>query len=269
MSATAVPGSRSVALLRLRGGGVRADQDAVVEEVAIAFSYNGVGHAVMMATPTELEDYALGFSLHEGIVATADELRFIEVVPREGGLVLELAIPQVRFDTLAQHARRTLGSSACGLCGSEALQQALRPLPQVVPAAFDARSIAEALCRFPSLQSLNARTGGAHAAAWCDAVGVRVMREDVGRHNAVDKLVGALVRAGIDARNGYVIVSSRASFELVLKAAISGIGTLVALSAPTSAAIDGAKRCGMRLIGFARDGSMNVYTSGSIMECER
>ncbi|HQW80530.1 MAG TPA: formate dehydrogenase accessory sulfurtransferase FdhD [Pseudomonadota bacterium] len=269
MSVIATDGFRRIEMLRVGDDGVHAGSDVVVEEVAIALSYNGTGHAVMMATALDLEDFALGFSLHEGIVAAMEELRFIEALPRDGGVVVELAIPQTRFDSLMQRARHTLGSSACGLCGTAAMQQALRSMPRVAAASFDAAMIADALRQFPSLQSLNALTGGAHAAAWCDAGGVRLIREDVGRHNAFDKLAGALARAGITAQGGYAIVSSRASYELVHKAATAGIGCLVALSAPTSAAIDGATRCGMRLIGFARDGSMNVYTSGSITECEQ
>jgi FdhD protein len=261
-------GPRCVDLARWRDGQSSVDTDVVVEECAIAFSYNGVAHAVMMATPSDLEDYALGFSLHEGIVAAADELRFIEALRRDDGVVLDIAIPQHRSEALASRQRRTLGSSACGWCGSEALRDAVRPMPKVVAADIDAASIARALSRFPGLQALNAVTGGVHAAAWCSGDEIRMLREDVGRHNAFDKLVGALLRAGIGACDGYAIVSSRASYELVHKAATSGIGTLVAMSAPTSAAIDGAKRCGLRLIGFARDGAMNVYTGLESMEHE-
>jgi len=252
-------GTQRVELRRWRNGEHGVDNDVVVEECAIALSYNGVAHAVMMATPTDLEDFAIGFSLHEGIVATAGELRFIEAATRERGLVLELAIPQMRFDLLADRRRHLLGNSACGLCGSESLQMAMRSPPRVVPAALGMADIVAALQSFAAMQVLNAATGGAHAAAWCLGSEIRVLREDVGRHNAFDKLVGALARADLDPRGGYAIVSSRASYELVHKAATAGIGTLVAISAPTSAAIDGAKRCGLNLIGFARDGGMNVY----------
>lgn len=255
-----VPGAGRVAVQRRRGGKVDHAQDRVVAECAIALSYNGVNHAVMMATPTDLEDFALGFSLHEGVVSAPEELRFIEVVPRDEGLVLELAIPQQRFDALARRQRRTLGSSACGLCGSEALADAMRPAPRVAPVEADFASIAAALRALSKHQPLNAATGGAHAAAWCDARGIRVLREDVGRHCAFDKLGGALRRAGLDPATGFAIISSRASYELVHKAAMSGIGVLVAISAPTTAAIDVAKRCGITLIAFARDASLNVYT---------
>jgi formate dehydrogenase accessory protein FdhD len=263
MSADASPaGARRMARFRWPPDAAVAGDDLVVDEAAIALSYNGLGHAVMMATPNDLEDFALGFSLHEGIVAAPEELRFLEVVHRAPGFVLELAIPQHRFDALALRQRRTLGSSACGLCGSEALAGAMRvPAMVSAAAAIDLGQIAAALRELPAWQRLNAATGGAHAAAWCDANGVRVVREDVGRHCAFDKLVGALRRAGQDPAAGFAVVSSRASYELVHKAATSGIAVLVAISAPTSAAIDVARRCGIRLIAFARDATMNVYTT--------
>lgn len=252
-------GLHDVELRRWRAGAWRDARDVVIAETAIALSYNGVAHAVMMATPEDLEDYALGYSLHEGIVATADELSLVDIETRADGLILELAIPQSRFDALDARMRRTFGNSACGLCGSEALIEALPHPPRVVAGAFDPASAARALARFAALQVLNAASGGAHAAAWCVGDEIRLLREDVGRHNAFDKLGGALARSGIDARAGYALVSSRASYELVHKAAMAGIGTLVAMSAPTSAAVAGANRCGLRLIGFARDGAMNIY----------
>ena len=261
-------GSRCVDVLRWREGDRRVDTDAVVEECAIALSYNGDAHAVMMATPIDLEDYALGYSLSEGIIDAPGELRVADTLRRGDGLVLELVIPQTRFDALASRTRRTLGNSACGLCGSEALLDALRPMPRVVAHEVAPADVVVALARFAAWQTLNRATGGAHAAAWCVGDEIRVVREDVGRHNAFDKLVGALARAGFDAREGYAIISSRASYELVHKAATAGIGTLVAISAPTSAAIDGAKRCGLLLIGFARDGAMNVYTQTASTEYE-
>lgn len=255
-------GARRVDLRRFRDGACRADVDVVVEECAIALSYNGVAHAVMMATPTDLDDFALGFSLHEGIVSSLDECRSIDATRRDAGWVIDIAIPQQRFDALAAMQRRLIGNSACGLCGTESLAVAMRPAPAVDAGRIAAAEIVAALDALPAMQRLNAVTGGAHAAAWCDASGIRLLREDVGRHGAFDKLGGALAHAGIDAAAGFAIVSSRASHELVHKAAMSGIGTLVAISAPTSAAVDLAMQCGMRLIAFARDGAMNLYTRG-------
>lgn len=259
-------GSRGVGLRRWTRSGQAEDADVVVEECAIALSYNGLTHAVMMATPTDLEDFAFGFSLHEGIVESVDELHFIECTERDAGRVLELAIPQARFEALRTHRRSLVGNSSCGLCGSEALQSVNRPLPRVCASPIDFEAVNLVLHRFSDLQQLNRLTGGAHAAAWCVGSDIRLMREDVGRHNALDKLGGAMLRAGAQNRDGYVVVSSRASFELVQKTARLGLGSLVAMSAPTSAAIEGARRCGLRLIGFARDGAMNVYTEPDPVE---
>lgn len=254
-------GTTRVGLLRIDHGDcvdVRAD---VIKEAAIALVYNGTSHAVMMATPTDLEDFAFGFSLGEGIVGAADELQVVEVLERGDGIVLEMTIPQLRSDALQTRQRRTLGVSGCGLCGSESLEAAMRPLPKVAERPLMAMTqIVEALHRLESLQTMNRASGGAHAAAWCDASGMLV-REDVGRHCAFDKLVGALARSGLNTRDGFALVSSRASYELVHKAATAGIGMLVAISAPTTAAIDLAERCGLCLIAFARGAQMNVYSN--------
>ncbi len=253
-------GTTRVGLLRIDHGDcvdVRVD---VIKEAAIALVYNGTSHAVMMATPTDLEDFAFGFSLGEGIVGAADELQVVEVLERGDGIVLEMTIPQARSDALQTRHRRTLGVSGCGLCGTESLEAALRPLPLLVSGPpIAVAQIIDGLQRLESMQSMNRASGGAHAAAWCDANGLLV-REDVGRHCAFDKLVGALSRTGRNTRDGFALVSSRASYELVHKAATADIGMLVAISAPTTAAIDLAERCGLCLIAFARGAQMNVYT---------
>ena len=254
------PGSRFVRALRVDAGQSTGHTAYVVEEAAVALVYNGVSHAVMMATPTDLEDFALGFSLGEGIVSAVEELEYVEALERDAGLVIEMRIPQSRFDALQLRLRRTIGASACGLCGSESLEAALRPVPEVATQApIAVARISAALRALEAQQHLSRATGGAHAAAWCDGSGMLV-REDVGRHCAFDKLVGALARHGYGARDGFAIVSSRASYELVHKAASAGIGMLVAISAPTSAAIELAERCGVCLIAFARGAQMNVYT---------
>ncbi len=255
-----VSGSTVVGLLRIDGECKVEANAIVINETAIAMVYNGVSHAVMMATATDLEDFAFGFSLSEGIVAGAEELRVVEVLARADGIVLEMTIPQLRSDALQTRQRRTLGVSGCGLCGSESLEAAMRPLPKVTERPLMAMTqIVEALHRLESLQTMNRASGGAHAAAWCDANDMLV-REDVGRHCAFDKLVGALARSGQTSRDGFALVSSRASYELVHKAATADIGMLVAISAPTTAAIDLAERCGLCLIAFARGTQMNVYT---------
>jgi FdhD protein len=259
MSPGTLTGTVTVPLVRLDEERRRDARDEVVEEVAVALVYNGVAHAVMMATPTDLKDFALGFSLAEGIVDAPSQLRLVEALRREDGIVLEFAIAQPLFDRLAERTRTLAGSSACGLCGTERLAQAQRAVPDVIARPLDATAVRTALKVLASRQVLNQGTGGAHAAAWCHGEEF-VLREDVGRHCAFDKLIGALARSGRDPRPGFAVVSSRASYELVHKAASAGIGTLVAISAPTSAAIALAESCGLRLIAFARDAQMNVYT---------
>lgn len=246
---------------RLANG--RPEQASVIAETAIALSYNGQSYAVMMATPCDLVDFALGFSLTEGLIEHADELQFIEVQTRSQGLVLELALPERRFQAMTARLRRHPGNSACGLCGTEDLAQAMRvpksPLTQPMPTQA---AITDALNALPFAQPLNQATGGGHAAAWCDAHGLLV-REDVGRHNAFDKMVGARWHAGRASHAGFALLSSRLSYELVHKAAMAGISTLVAISAPTSAAIDLAESCGINLVAFARAGEFNVYAGKS------
>ena len=259
MSHARISGTRGVALTRCDAGVSAPLHDCVIEEAAVALVYNGSTHAVMMATPHELDDFALGFSLGEGIVAAAEELGIVEVVAREQGIVVEMTIPQVRFDALQLRQRRTLGVSACGLCGSESLSATLRPAPRVVAPSVDVTTIQAALRQIEGLQVINQATGAAHAAAWCDDAGL-LLREDVGRHCAFDKLVGALAHRRHIGRDGFALISSRASYELVHKAATAGIGMLVAISAPTSAAIELAERCGVCLVAFARGAQMNVYT---------
>jgi formate dehydrogenase accessory protein FdhD len=258
VAAALPPAVREVAALRIDRGERQSFSDAVIEEAPIALLYNGVAHAVMMATPADLEDYALGYSLAEGVVEEPGELRYVEALDTGMGIVVEMLIPQARFDLLGDRRRALVGTSGCGLCGVESLQAALRPAP-VVP--FGQRCAAAAIGRgvhaLAEAQVLNRRSGGVHAAGYVHADGILV-REDVGRHNALDKLVGALRRG--DAGEGFLVLSSRASYELVHKAACAGIGIVVAISAPTTLAIDLAQSSGITLVGFARGEQMNVYT---------
>jgi formate dehydrogenase accessory protein FdhD len=233
-------------------------EDHVIEEVPIAMLYNGVSYAVMMATPADLEDFALGFSLSESIIETAEQLSFVEAAQTDPGLSLELIIPQTRFDLLNKRLRNTMGASGCGLCGVESLQAAIRPVPRVPPAQqINAAAIADGIQALSEAQPLNQKSGGVHAAGFVHAGGILV-REDVGRHNALDKLIGALARQSPG--EGFLVLSSRASYELVHKAAMAGIEIVVAISAPTSMAIKLAESCGITLICFARGEQMNVYT---------
>jgi len=239
--------------------GQRTDfDDRVVEEMPIAMLYNGVSHAVMMATPTDLEDFALGFSLSEGIVENPAQFSFIEAVKSDLGLSLEMAIPQSRFDLLAERRRHIGAASACGLCGIESLQAAMRPAPRVTSdQTFGVKAISVGIQALSERQPLNQQSGGVHAAGYVHANGILV-REDVGRHNALDKLIGAL--ATQHPVDGFLVLSSRASYELVHKAAMANIAVVVAISAPTSIAIQLADSCGITLVCFARGEQMNIYT---------
>ena len=236
--------------------------DIVAEEVPVALVYNGVSHAVMLATPADLEDFALGFSLTEGIVAQRREIYDIVVQPGELGVEVQLEIASERFAALKARRRNLTGRTGCGLCGVESLEAAVRhptPLAQRVRVHDDA--ILRAMTELPSHQPLHTLTGGAHAAAWSDLDGnLLLAREDVGRHNALDKLIGALSHASIDLTEGFVAVTSRASYEMVQKAASQGISLLAAVSAPTAYAVRLATEANVALVGFARAGRFSYYT---------
>lgn len=252
-------GLQAFEICRVTGADRAEAIDNVIVEAPIALVYNGVAHSVMMATPCDLEDFALGYSLSEGIIAPGDEWRCIEIVQRDRGHVVEMLISQARFDVLQSEARQRRGSSACGLCGIESLEAAMRlPVTELnATSRFRRGDVRAAVHALAQAQPLNRASGGVHAAGLASAQGLLV-REDVGRHNALDKLIGARHRAGI--RQGFVVMSSRASWELVHKTASAGIGLLVTVSAPTSAAIELAQHCGLSLIAFARDDRMNLYT---------
>lgn len=232
--------------------------DQVIEEIPIAMLYNGISHAVMLATPSDLEDFALGFSLSEGIVKNPEQFSFIEAVKSELGLSLEMSIPQARFDLLHDRQRHLGAASGCGLCGIESLQAAIRPAPVVTSnKKINVSDITGAIRALGERQPLNNESGGVHAAGFVHANGILV-REDVGRHNAVDKLLGALAKQMLG--DGFLVLSSRASYELVHKAAMANISVVVAISAPTSMAIQIAESCGITLICFVRGEQMTIYT---------
>lgn len=236
--------------------------DQIAEEVPVAMVYNGISHAVMLATPTSLESFGLGFSLAEGILNHKRELYGIEVIQRREGIELHMAIAQQRFVALKSRRRNLAGRTGCGLCGTESLQQVMRPTaPVKSDLCLHPHAVHAALASLPGLQSLQALTGAAHAAAWVSPAGViQYCEEDIGRHNALDKLVGTLAAHDADTRQGFVVVTSRASYEMVQKCATRGIAVLVAVSAPTSFAIDLAQQSGMTLAGFARSNGHVVYT---------
>ncbi len=245
-----------------RGGRIEDSHDLVAAEVPVALAYNDTPFAVMMATPDGLDDFALGFSLSESIVATAAELDIVAIETSLEGVSIAMAIPESRAATLQQRQRSLQGRSGCGLCGTASIEAVLR-LPARVGdgVVVEAVAIERALRELHASQPLNSVTGAVHAAAWADADGcVALVREDVGRHNALDKLIGAMSRAGIDPASGFAVITSRASYEMVMKAAQAGIPVVVAISAPTALAIALADSANLTLVGFARDNGHVVYT---------
>jgi len=252
-------GLKPVTGLRVEDEQRRQFTDQVVEEMPVAMLYNGQSYAVMMTTPSDLDDFALGFALTEGVVESATEFQLVDCLRGERGISLQAAIPQHRFDALEVRSRNLAGRSGCGLCGVENLEAAIRPVRFVESdARISFAEISEGLRLLAQAQPLNRISGGVHAAGFVHD-GRIVVREDVGRHNALDKLVGALAITGrVD--NGFLVMSSRASYEIVHKAAAADIAIVVAISAPTDLAIRLADEAGITLVAFARGTSMTVYT---------
>ena len=255
-------GARSLPVRGVRAGREFAVHDWVADEVPVALEYNGISHAVMLATPLDLDDFALGFSLSEGILDAPHELYAVDEVPSELGITLRLHVASGAFARLKDRRRGLAGRTGCGLCGTESLAHVARDLPVLVDGAPLSRdAISRAMSQFCALQTLQQATGAVHAAAWCSADGeVRWLREDVGRHNALDKLVGALAAQDVDASTGFIAVTSRASFEMVQKTAMAGVPLLAAVSAPTSFAVATAERARLTLVGFARKDDLAVYS---------
>ncbi|WP_081987169.1 formate dehydrogenase accessory sulfurtransferase FdhD [Methylotenera sp. G11] len=246
------------------GGQVKA-QDCLAEETPVALIYNGVSHAVMLATAQDLEDFALGFSLSEGIVQSASELYGVELQVQANGIELHCDIASERFMQLKDRRRTLAGKTGCGLCGAESLGQAMRyPEPLKAAVTFTAAGIQLGLKAIQAQQAMQQQTGATHASAFVLADGtVAIVREDVGRHNALDKLIGALHRSHMEQgqrANGFIITTSRASFEMVQKTATAGVAMLVAVSAPTGLAVRVAEQCGLALVGFARQNRYVVYS---------
>lgn len=239
--------------------------DSIAEEIPVAMVYNGISHVVMMASPNNLDDFAIGFSLSEGIVKTPEEIYEIDLVGNpehpDAGIEIRMAITTQRSMLLKQRRRNLTGRTGCGLCGAESLQQAIRPVKAVASQALLTTTAVEtAVNKLTDEQPLQSMTGAFHGAAWCALDGkIQLLREDIGRHNALDKLLGALLRKQTDLSQGFVLVSSRASYEMVHKSTSCGVSTLVAVSAPTKLALTLAQRAGMNLIGFARPGRHVIY----------
>jgi len=268
---------------RWRDGKLTDAKDKVAEETPIALIYNGVSHAVMLATPRDLEDFALGFSLSEGILQTKSELYDIEIVTQAQGIELRLDVATEAFVKLKERRRNLVGRTGCGLCGAESLEQALR-LPDLNNVKIDglqpnihadyrasssrieATSIEAAFHAIQTKQALQQATGATHACAWVSTEGeIELLREDVGRHNAMDKLIGALAKNPPNG-NGFVLTSSRASVEMVQKVAIAGHRVLAAISAPTGLAVRVAEAYDVTLVGFLRHQQFVIYTHDNRIE---
>lgn len=245
------------------GEGATQAEDVIAEEVPVALVYNDLSHAVMLATPRELEDFALGFSLSEGIVGDASELYEMEVVEHAGGTEVRMRLSGARFAALREHRRALAGRTGCGLCGIESLEQMVsRQVPSVSARGVVATgALQRAQSELQAMQHLFNLTGAVHAAAWCCFDGsVELVREDVGRHNALDKLIGAVAAQGKAFDDGFVLMTSRASYEIVQKAAAVGIAVVAAVSAPTGMAVRIAQAAGLTLIGFTRGNRHSVYS---------
>jgi len=252
-----------VAAERIGRDGTRTPiSEAVAEEVPVALVFNGVSHAVMMATPTDLEDFGLGFALTEGIIARREELYDVESESVSGGIEVRLSISQERFAGLRERRRSLTGRTGCGICGVDSLQHAIKPVTPVGSGKrFTTDALHRALAELPAQQEINRVTHSVHAAAWSDEAGrIQLIREDVGRHNALDKLIGAMAWQRADPNDGFAVITSRCSVEMVQKAVAAGISVLTAISAPTALAQRIATESGLTLVALARADSLLLLT---------
>jgi formate dehydrogenase accessory protein FdhD len=246
----------------LPSGASAPTTEVIAEEVPVALVYNGISHAVMLATPADLVEFGLGFSLSEGILSRKEELLEAEVAESEAGIEVRMKIARAQYRKLRERRRTLAGRTGCGICGVESLQQALRPVPAVTAATrVPIEAVYTALAALPELQTVNRLTRSVHAAAWVDPAGsIRLVREDVGRHNALDKLIGAMASRELDPRDGFAVITSRCSVEMVQKTATAGIPVLVAISAPTALARRVAEDAGLTLLALARADSLLIVT---------
>ena len=234
---------------------------ALAEEVPVALVFNGISHAVMMASPVHLEDFALGFALTEGLIDHASQLYGVEVIHQTNGIELQLDVAAQAEARLKERRRSMAGRTGCGLCGADSLAQVKLPLPQAPEVLIDVDAMHRAHAHMRALQPLKLQTGATHAAAWSNAKGeITLLREDVGRHNALDKLIGALSKASTDMQQGFICITSRASFEMVQKTVMAGAGALTAVSAPTRLAVELAEQHNLALAGLVRGQTFTAYS---------
>lgn len=237
-------------------------EERIAEEVPVVLAYNGVAHVVMMTTPSDLEDFALGFSMTEELIRSPDELLDVQVVRFGQGIEVQLRVSREREAEIAERSRRLSGRTGCGICGADSIAAVLRQ-PHEVPAgpAIAVMAIHRAMDELATRQTLNRQAGTLHAAGWATlAGGIVLAREDVGRHNALDKLIGALFRERQDPGVGFIVLTSRASFEMVQKAVVFGAPLVASISGPTGLAVRVAEQAGLTLVGFTRPGRHTVYT---------
>ena len=247
--------------------GLKKDSvECIAEETPIAMVFNGISHVVMMGTPDNLDDFAKGFSISENIVSDIEEIYSIEVNRTDVGIEIDINISNEAFNKLKDKRRNLIGRTGCGLCGAESLNQVFNHHNSIQAitqqSVFSAKNISIALNHLSKHQIIQQQTGATHAAALCNQDGkILFVREDVGRHNALDKLIGASYNCDtLNIKNLFIIISSRASYEMIQKAAILKVTLLVAISAPTALAVRLANKLGITLLGFARGKNYNIYT---------
>jgi FdhD protein len=260
---------RSVPRKIWRQSGVSEGLRAVPEETALAITYNGGTYAVMMGTPQDYRDFAYGFSLSEGVVTSIDEIESFEAVEFDDGVELRMWLAGEKAESISARRRQIAGPTGCGLCGIDSISEAVKPAAIVAPGGvFSFDQIMAAMETLSPLQKVNIQTRAVHAAAvWTPADGIVALREDVGRHNALDKLAGALAKAGIDGASGAVVVTSRVSVEMVQKTASIGSAFIIAVSAPTALAIRTAQEAGMTLVALVRGDDFDIFTHPDRVVC--